>query len=136
MSKPHVLVVTGILLDDSFRMLVQQRPPGKDYAGLWETPGGKVEPGEDPRSAISRELREELGLVIPRTRFHPWGFQVCELPACQLTMLAFVAPVWSGKPHGMEGQTLDWATPLTLDQFTMTPGSTNLLGFYRSAMRT
>ena len=93
-------------------MLIAQRPAGKALAGRWEFPGGKLEPGEDPRAGLERELREELGVEVQdahrllRYR-HDYPGRTVDLDFWNVTG-------WSGTPHGREGQALKWVRPADL----------------------
>lgn len=90
--------------DGSF--LMASRPPGKAYAGWWEFPGGKVEPGETPRHALERELREELGIGV--TEAWPWLHRAFVYPHAHVMLRFFRVTAWEGTPHPHEGQTLTW----------------------------
>src|SRR3546814_2052635 len=84
-----ILVVAAALIDPDGRVLVQQRAPGKSLAGLWEFPGGKVEPGEDSQQALARELDEELGIAIDVTALSPVAFSTAADEALSLVLLLF-----------------------------------------------
>ena len=86
-----LLVVAIALVDGEGRVLVQQRPPGKPMAGLWEFPGGKVEPGEIPEAALVRELTEELGIEIAIEALAPIAFASEGLGERHLVLLLYVA---------------------------------------------
>ena len=73
-SAPIVLVAAVALVDPDNRVLLARRPPGKSMAGLWEFPGGKVDPGETPEAALVRELAEELGIEIVPSCLAPFTF--------------------------------------------------------------
>lgn len=112
-------VVAGILRDRQGRVLLAQRPPGKQLAGLWEFPGGKLDAGEDPFQALVRELREELGITVTGAHrlvssTHPYGNRHIRLQAWTVTD-------WSGTPQGLEGQALAWHTAHGIDQQPMPP---------------
>ncbi|MFX7832986.1 NUDIX domain-containing protein, partial [Acinetobacter baumannii] len=78
------------------RVLVQRRPAGKAMAGLWEFPGGKIEPGETPEAALIRELEEELGITVPAACLAPATFASAPLNDRHLVLLLFVARKWQG----------------------------------------
>lgn len=104
--RPVVDVAVGVLFDHLGRFLLTSRPPGKVYAGYWEFPGGKVEPGEDVETALRRELIEEIGIVIGPAR--PWREQVVDYPHA-LVRLHFCRVVeWSGALQMREGQSFAW----------------------------
>ena len=112
---PTVLVVAVALIDVDGRVLIAKRPEGKQLAGLWEFPGGKVEPGERPEAALIRELREELGIDIgalsPLLEVrHDYGDK-------QVLLDVHVVRVYTGEPEGREGQPLRWVTAAELHQF-------------------
>lgn len=112
-------VMAGILRDATGRVLLAQRPPGKHLAGLWEFPGGKIEPGESPWHALVRELREELGIDVedgkPLIRI-PWRYEKGEL-----CLDAWLVERWEGEPASMEGQALQWAQPGAVDLSILAP---------------
>ena len=90
--------------DGSF--LLAQRPTGKVYAGFWEFPGGKIEPGEPPAAALSRELHEELGIEVERA--YPWITRVFTYPHATVRLNFFRVTSWEGEPHPREGQAIAW----------------------------
>lgn len=124
MSAP-MHVMAGVLLDAQGRVLLAQRPPGKHLAGLWEFPGGKLEPGETPLAALQRELQEELGIAIepgtPLVRV-PWRYGEREL-----LLDAWCITRWRGTPASLEGQALQWRVPSLIDPATLTPADGPIL---------
>jgi 8-oxo-dGTP diphosphatase len=104
-----VPVAAAVILNPDGQVLLAQRPPGKHYAGYWEFPGGKVEPGETPQAALVRELREELGLSV--TRAYPWLTQRYTYPHASVELHFFRVLGWEGEPHGHEGQAFAWQRP-------------------------
>ena len=94
-------------------MLLAQRPAGKAYAGYWEFPGGKLEPGETPRAALDRELAEELGLAVRRAA--PWLVQHFRYPHAHVELHFFRVFEWDGEPVGHDGQAFAWQTPGDFD---------------------
>lgn len=107
-----ISVVAGALFDADGRVLIAQRPAGKALAGRWEFPGGKLEPGEDPRAGLERELREELGIDVRSAhrllRYrHDYPGRTVDLDFWNVTG-------WTGTPHGREGQALKWVRPADL----------------------
>ncbi len=109
---PLVHVAVGVILDEHRNVLLTRRAQHTHQGGLWEFPGGKVETGESLSAALTRELREELGIVIGRTSAllevrHDYGDK---------TVLLDVHVVWefSGEAQGLEGQPLAWVTPQEL----------------------
>jgi 8-oxo-dGTP diphosphatase len=102
-----VHVVAAALVDGDGRVLLAQRPEGKSLAGLWEFPGGKLEPGESPEAALVRELDEELGIVAEELA--PFTFVSFGYPDFHLVMLLYWCRRWRGQPHGRDGQALRWS---------------------------
>src|SRR5271155_4595760 len=102
------LVVACALLDVDKRVLIAQRPEGKALAGLWEFPGGKVEPGERPETTLIRELKEELGIDVKEECLAPLTFASHLYPDFHLLMPLYVCRRWDGIVQGREAQTLKW----------------------------
>src|SRR5579862_6472391 len=92
-----MIVVAAALIDADGRLLVQQRPEGKQMAGLWEFPGGKVEPGETPEAALIRELEEELAIKVAQACLAPFVFASHEYEAFHLLMPLFLCRKWEGQ---------------------------------------
>ncbi|MEY2882593.1 MAG: bifunctional ornithine acetyltransferase/N-acetylglutamate synthase [Pseudomonadota bacterium] len=103
-----VMVAAVALIDSDGRILMAQRPAGKSFAGLWEFPGGKLEPGEAPEAALVRELAEELGITVAADALAPLTFVSHAYADFHLIMLMYVCRAWQGTPHGAEGQALCW----------------------------
>ena len=125
-ASPAVMhVMAGLLLDAAGRVLLAQRPAGKHLAGLWEFPGGKLEPGETPLIALARELQEELGIEVldaqPLIRV-PWRYDDREL-----VLDAWCIEQWRGLPQSLEGQALQWASPSRVDPAMLTPADGPIL---------
>ncbi len=112
-----VQVAAGALFDATGRVLVAERPAGKAMSGLWEFPGGKIEPGETPEAALARELEEELGIGIAAPE--PLGFVSHAYPAFHLVMLLFGVGDWRGDPQGRLGQRLQWVAAHDLAELAM-----------------
>ena len=104
-------VVAAALVDGEGRVLLQQRPVGKALAGLWEFPGGKLEPGESPEEALVRELREELDIMVTADALEPAGFATEALPGRHLLLLLYVIRSWQGVPVALEADGLTWCEP-------------------------
>lgn len=114
-----VHVVAAVLRDVRGRVLLARRTEGRDLAGLWEFPGGKVEPGEAPDAALVRELHEELGI---RVRVGAPLIRVPQrYPDKRLLLDVRLVDGWQGTPRGREGQALAWAPPDTLGRYAMPP---------------
>lgn len=120
-SPPLVLVAACVLLDGEGRILIAKRPPGRSLAGLWEFPGGKVEPGESPEHALTRELAEELGIEIVVADLAPLTFASHVYPDFHLLMPLFVCRRWGGEVTPHEGQELAWVRPAELSSYAMPP---------------
>lgn len=127
-----VQVVAVALIDAEGRLLVAQRPEGKSLAGLWEFPGGKIEPGETPEAALVRELAEELDIVVAREAPEALSFVSHGYPDFHLLMLLFVCRRWQGTPRSLEGQPLRWVTMPELEALPMPPADIPLLPSLRS----
>jgi 8-oxo-dGTP diphosphatase len=126
-----VLVAAGALVDTDGRVLVTRRPAGKPMAGLWEFPGGKVEPGETPEAALIRELHEELGIDTWASCLAPLTFASHSYPDFHLLMPVFACRRWSGTAAGREGQTLAWVRPQDLRSYPMPPADLPLIAVLR-----
>ena len=125
---PVLYVAAAALIDDEGRVLLAQRPPGKTMAGLWEFPGGKIEPGERPDGALARELAEELALHVALADFEPLSIASHHYDDFHLLMPLLMCRRWGGEPLAREGQTLAWATPATLAAYDMPPADIPLVG--------
>ncbi|MFO1137912.1 MAG: 8-oxo-dGTP diphosphatase MutT [Paracoccus sp. (in: a-proteobacteria)] len=126
-----VLVAAVALIDKDGRVLLAQRPEGKSLAGLWEFPGGKVEPGESPETALIRELHEELGIETWSSCLAPLTFASHAYPDFHLLMPLFACRRWQGIPHPREGQKLSWARANELGNYPMPPADIPLIPVLR-----
>ncbi|MFW5881612.1 MAG: 8-oxo-dGTP diphosphatase MutT [Roseicyclus sp.] len=126
-----VLVSAVALVDVDGRVLLAQRPDGKSMAGLWEFPGGKVEPGETPEAALVRELHEELGIETWDSCLAPLTFASHSYPDFHLLMPVFVCRKWTGRPQSREGQRLAWVRPKDLRDYPMPPADEPLIPLLR-----
>ncbi|MCC5877354.1 MAG: (deoxy)nucleoside triphosphate pyrophosphohydrolase [Candidatus Sumerlaeia bacterium] len=124
-EKPTTLVVAAIIARED-RLLINQRPAGGSLGGRWEFPGGKVEPGEDPRNALARECREELGCDVEVGSAYETVFH--EAKGAWLLLLFYTARVVSGEPHPMEGNTLAWVRPDELGSYDLLEADRPLAG--------
>jgi 8-oxo-dGTP diphosphatase len=129
--RPLLVVAAVALVDVDGRVLLAQRPEGKVMAGLWEFPGGKVEPGETPERAVIRELKEELGLDVEHSCLAPLTFASHAYEGFHLLMPLYVCRVWRGTPTPHEHQRLAWARPRDLDRYAMPPADRPLVAFLR-----
>ncbi|MBZ4020921.1 8-oxo-dGTP diphosphatase MutT [Rhodobacter sp. TJ_12] len=114
-----VLVSAVALIDVDGRVLLAQRPEGKPMAGLWEFPGGKVEPGETPEAALIRELHEELGIDTWHSCLAPLTFASHSYDTFHLLMPVFACRRWEGRVQSREGQRLAWVFPGQLRDYPM-----------------
>jgi 8-oxo-dGTP diphosphatase len=130
-AKPTILVVAVALIDSDGRILIAQRPPGKSLAGLWEFPGGKIDPGETPEAALVRELREELGIEVEEACLGPFTFASHSYEKFHLLMPLYLCRVWQGTPQPREGQVLKWVRPSQLDDHPMPPADKPLVAMLR-----
>jgi 8-oxo-dGTP diphosphatase len=126
-----VLVSAVALIDVDGRVLLAQRPAGKSMAGLWEFPGGKVEPGETPEAALIRELEEELGIDTWASCLAPLTFASHSYADFHLLMPLFACRKWQGTPQGVEGQALKWARVQDLKNYPMPPADLPLIPILR-----
>jgi 8-oxo-dGTP diphosphatase len=122
-----VLVAACALIDADNRVLIAQRPVGKPMAGLWEFPGGKVEPSERPEVCLIRELKEELGIAVSEASLAPLTFASHAYPDFHLLMPLYVCRRWEGIVTAMEGQQLAWVRPNRLRRYEMPPADVPLI---------
>lgn len=126
-----VLVSAVALIDPDSRLLIAERPAGKSMAGLWEFPGGKVEPGETPEAALIRELHEELGIDTWESCLAPLAFASHSYDDFHLLMPLFACRIWEGTPISREGQALRWVNVSELRNFPMPPADLPLIPILR-----
>jgi len=110
-EKPTIITVVALALTDATgRVLMQQRPANRAHGGLWEFPGGKVEPGEGPRAALIREIAEELGIGVAAADLVPLSFAARENAGGEhpLVLLLYVCRTWQGTPVCEPGAALLW----------------------------
>jgi len=123
------LVVAVALVDSDDRVLIAQRPEGKQLAGLWEFPGGKVEPGERPEQALMRELAEELGIEVKAPCLAPLTFASHAYDDFHLLMPLYICRKWQGFVQPREGQALKWVKPKSLRDYPMPPADAPLIPY-------
>jgi 8-oxo-dGTP diphosphatase len=117
---PRLLLVAACaLIDADKRVLIAQRPEGKPMAGLWEFPGGKVEPGETPEDAVIREFREELSVKITEPCLAPLTFASHDYGEFHILLPLFVCRRWEGTPRPQETQQIKWVRVNQLRDFAM-----------------
>ena len=127
-----ILLVSAVaLIDSDGRVLLAQRPEGKSLAGLWEFPGGKVDPGETPEAALIRELHEELGIETWNSCLAPLTFASHSYDDFHLLMPLFACRRWNGTPHAREGQQLAWVKAEDLSHYPMPPADLPLIPIIR-----
>jgi 8-oxo-dGTP diphosphatase len=131
----RLLLVSAVaLVDADGRVLLAQRPAGKPLAGLWEFPGGKVNPGETPETALIRELGEELGIDVAASCLAPFTFASYTYPDFHLLMPLYICRKWSGIPTAREGQRLAWVRPARLGDYPMPPADPPLVAMLRDLL--
>jgi 8-oxo-dGTP diphosphatase len=121
------LVVACALVDTDRRVLIAQRPEGKTLAGLWEFPGGKVEPGERPEATLIRELKEELGITVEEPCLAPLTFASHAYESFHLLMPLYICRRWEGLATPREGQQLAWVRANKLRDYPMPPADLPLI---------
>ncbi|WP_019962472.1 (deoxy)nucleoside triphosphate pyrophosphohydrolase [Woodsholea maritima] len=129
-----LLVVAGALVDPDGRVMLSRRPAHKAHGGLWEFPGGKVEPGESPQAALVRELREELRVEPCEQCLQPFAFASEPMEGGYLLMPLFVCRKWDGFPDPQEGQTIAWVRPNDLLKYDMPPADKPLAAELRDRL--
>jgi len=122
-----VLVVAAALIDADGRVLLAQRPKGKALEGLWEFPGGKMDPGEAPEDALIRELREELGIEVKPACLAPLTFASHSYEDFHLLMPLYVCRRWEGLVQPLDQQALKWVRPKDLRSYPMPPADAPLI---------
>lgn len=124
-----LLVAACALVDSDGRVLLAQRPEGKQLAGLWEFPGGKVEPGETPEETLIRELLEEIGITTKVACLAPLTFASHTYDDFHLLMPLYVCRRFEGIARGLEGQALKWVRPKDMRDYPMPPADEPLIPF-------
>ena len=127
-ASDSLVVVAAALVDRDGRLLVQQRPEGTSMAGLWEFPGGKLEPGETPEQALVRELAEELAIDVDHSCLAPACFASDMLGDRHLLLLLYVCRKWRGTPVAQHATALRWVRPVELYALDMPPADKPLIG--------
>ena len=126
-KNPTLTVVAAALVRADGQVLLQQRTLGKAMAGLWEFPGGKVEPGERPEPALVRELAEELGIAVEETALLPAAFASAPLGDRHLLLLLYMCRRWEGEPEALDAAALRWVTPAAMPTLPMPPADVPLV---------
>jgi 8-oxo-dGTP diphosphatase len=130
-ARPLVLVAACALIDRDGRVLLTRRPEGKKLAGLWEFPGGKLDPGETPEAALIRELNEELGIDVAENCLAAFAFASHAYDNFHLLMPLYLCRRWKGTATAREGQTLAWVWPQKLGDYPMPPADRPLVPLLR-----
>jgi 8-oxo-dGTP diphosphatase len=131
---PTLLVVAAALVDSGGRVLLQQRPPGRSMAGLWEFPGGKVEDQELPEKALVRELKEELGVDVDLVSIAPATFASAKLGDRHLLLLLYLCREWRGEPEPLDAVALQWVRPQEMRALPMPPADRPLIGLLEALL--
>jgi 8-oxo-dGTP diphosphatase len=124
---PTLFVVAAALVDTDGRVLLQQRAAGRHMAGLWEFPGGKVEPSERPEAGLVRELREELGIEVEEAALAPAAFASAPLGERHLILLLYLCRSWRGVPEALDASALKWLRPNEMSPGEMPPADAPLI---------
>lgn len=130
-AKPLLLVAAAALIDVDGRVLICQRPEGKAMAGLWEFPGGKLEPGETPEACLIRELKEELGIEVSEACLAPFVFASHGYDDLHLLMPLYLCRRWAGMVERREHAALAWVEPMKLSGYPMPPADAPLVAWLR-----
>jgi 8-oxo-dGTP diphosphatase len=129
-----VLVVACALIDPDGRVLIAQRPPGKQMAGLWEFPGGKIEAGERPEDALIRELKEELGITVKEACLAPFTFASHSYSDFHLLMPLYLCRRWEGIAISREHSAIKWVRSRDLSQYPMPAADIRLIPMLRDLL--
>jgi len=130
MTLPLLFVSAIALVDAQGRVLLAKRPEGKDMAGLWEFPGGKVKADETPEAALVREMKEELDMKIDADDLVPMIFASHAYEQFHLFMPLFLCRRWQSGPTPLEGQEIDWVSPKDFGNYPMPPADVPLASFF------
>jgi 8-oxo-dGTP diphosphatase len=122
-------VVAAALTTKDGRILVQKRPEGRAMAGLWEFPGGKLDPAETPEEALIRELNEELGIGVEACDLVPCTFASEDLDGKRLVLLLYRCRKWSGEPMPLDGQEIRWVDTEAMKLLQMPPADAPFIAF-------
>ncbi|MEP3655875.1 MAG: (deoxy)nucleoside triphosphate pyrophosphohydrolase [Litorimonas sp.] len=133
-ARKTLLVAACALIDADGRVLMAQRPVGKDHAGRWEFPGGKVEADETPEQAIRRELFEELNIEPCESCLQPFSFASFAYPDFHLMMPLFLCRQWDGFLRAKEGQATKWVWPDKIMDLDLVPADVDLASQLRDRL--
>ena len=134
LPKPILLVAAAALVDVDGRVLICKRPQGKQLAGLWEFPGGKVEAGESPEACLIRELNEELGIEINPACLAPFVFASHAYDSFHLLMPLYLCRRWNGVVEAREHEALAWVKPNAMTDYPMPPADAPLVAWLRDCL--
>ena len=134
MQAKLLLVAACALIDPDGRVLIAQRPADKAMGGLWEFPGGKVEPGESPEEAVIRELAEELGITVKESCLAPFSFASHSYADFHLLMPLYICRRWEGTPRALEHPALKWVRPKDMADYPMPPADIPLVPMLRDLL--
>ena len=127
----QIHVVAGVIRDARGRILLARRTEGRDLAGLWEFPGGKVEPGETPEQCLIRELDEELGITVSHACLAPFVFASHTYEDFHLLMPLYLVRRWEGVVAAKEHSGIAWVKPMKLADYPMPPADAPLVAWLR-----
>lgn len=128
------MVAAAALVDADGRVLICQRPAGKALPGLWEFPGGKVEPGESPEQCLIRELAEELGIEVAQACLAPFVFASHAYDSFHLVMPLYLCRRWSGVVRPLEHEAIAWVKPVQMSDYPMPPADAPLVAWLRDCL--
>ena len=128
-------VVAVALVRGDGRVFLQQRAPGRAMAGLWEFPGGKVEPGERPEDALVRELEEELGIRVDASELSPAVFASADNAGRHMLLLLYLCRAWRGEPEALDAAALRWELPRDMHALPMPPADEPLVAMLEALLR-
>ncbi|MBL41807.1 MAG: 8-oxo-dGTP diphosphatase MutT [Rhodospirillaceae bacterium] len=121
-------VVVLALLDSDNRILISKRLANKPMGGMWEFPGGKIEPGESPEGALIREIKEELSISISESCLAPLTFSAVAYDSNHFLILMYVCRVWEGTINARVSSEIKWVEKFDLGKYKMPPGNESLVG--------
>lgn len=133
-EKPILLVAAAALIDTDGRVLICKRPEGKQLAGLWEFPGGKVERDETPEACLIRELDEELGIQVGQACLAPFVFASQDYEGFHLLMPLYLVRRWEGRVTAREHEALAWVKPNRMGEYQMPAADTPLVAWLRDLL--
>ncbi len=129
-----LIVAAAALVDTDGRVLICKRPQGKQLAGLWEFPGGKVEPGETPEACLIRELEEELGIQVSQACLAPFVFASHGYDSFHLLMPLYLCRRWEGAVLAREHEAVAWVKPNEMSNYPMPPADAPLVAWLRDCL--